>query len=71
MNVLVVAIGRLKESYLKQAEAEYVKRLRPYCKLEIREAKDEAKLLAAIPDRAVVVALDETGAGPTSREGSP
>ncbi len=68
MNVLVVAVGRLKESYLKQAEAEYVKRLRPYCKLEVREVKDETKLLAAIPDRAVVVALDETGATPSSRE---
>ncbi len=68
MNLLIVAVGRLKESYLKEAEAEYVKRLRPYCKLEIREAKDEAKLLAAIPDRALVVALDETGATPSSRE---
>ena len=68
MNVIVVAVGRLKESYLKEAEAEYVKRLRPYCKLEIREVKDEAKLLAAIPDRAAVVALDQTGATPSSRE---
>jgi 23S rRNA (pseudouridine1915-N3)-methyltransferase len=68
LNVLIVAVGRLKESYLKDAEAEYVKRLRPYCKLEIREVKDEAKLLAAIPDRAAVVALDEGGVTPTSRE---
>jgi 23S rRNA (pseudouridine1915-N3)-methyltransferase len=68
VNVLVVAVGKLKEPYLRDAEAEYVKRLRPYCRLEIREVRDEAKLLEAVPDGAVLVALDEAGQTPTSRE---
>jgi 23S rRNA (pseudouridine1915-N3)-methyltransferase len=68
VKVLVVAVGRLKEAYLREAEAEYRKRLRTYCKLEVAEVKDEAALLRAVPDRATLVALDESGVTPSSRE---
>jgi 23S rRNA (pseudouridine1915-N3)-methyltransferase len=61
VKVLIVAVGRLKEDYFQAAEAEYVKRLRPYCQLELRELKDESALLAAIPKAAILVALDERG----------
>jgi 23S rRNA (pseudouridine1915-N3)-methyltransferase len=53
---------------LKAAEAEYRKRLRPYCQLELVEVKDERALVAAIPKRALVCALDERGEQPTSEE---
>jgi len=68
MKILLLVVGRLKESYFRSAEAEYLKRLRAYCKLEIVEAKDEKALLAAIPERAVVYAFDESGKQPSSRE---
>ena len=61
MKVIVAAIGRLKEPYLVAAEAEYVKRLRPYCTLAVQEFKDERALLAALPDGAHVYAFDERG----------
>ena len=61
MKVIVAAVGRLKEPYLVAAEAEYVKRLRPYCTLAVTEAKDEAALLAALPAGAHVYAFDERG----------
>jgi 23S rRNA (pseudouridine1915-N3)-methyltransferase len=61
VKLLVLVVGRLKEDYLQAAEAEYVKRLRPYCQLELRELKDEAALLAAVPAGALLVALDERG----------
>jgi len=51
--IRIVAVGRLKEKYLIQAEAEYLKRLRPYLKLEIKEVAD-----LPIPD----------GAGPALEE---
>lgn len=68
MKIRIIAVGKLKEQYLRAAEAEYTKRLRPYCKLEILEVKDEAALLAKIPDRAHVIALDERGELRSSEE---
>ncbi|HOJ77230.1 MAG TPA: 23S rRNA (pseudouridine(1915)-N(3))-methyltransferase RlmH [Bacillota bacterium] len=38
--VRIIAVGKLKENYLKQAEAEYLKRLASYLKLEIKEIPD-------------------------------
>ena len=66
MKILVVAVGKLKESYFRDAQDEYLKRLRPYATLTVTEVKDEDALLAALPDGAHVVALDEKGAQPTS-----
>jgi len=56
----------LKEPYLAAAEDEYRKRLRPYCTLQIVEAKDEPALLAALPERVHLYAFDERGESPTS-----
>ena len=56
----------MKEAYLAAAEDEYRKRLRPYCTLQIVEAKDEAALLAALPERVQLYAFDERGESPTS-----
>ncbi len=44
ITISVVCIGNLKETYLKQAQAEYEKRLGKFCKLTITELS-EAKLL--------------------------
>ncbi len=41
MNISVIAVGKLKEKYLKQAIDEYSKRLSRYCKLDIIELPDE------------------------------
>lgn len=41
MNISVIAVGKLKEKYLKMAIDEYSKRLSRYCKLEIIELPDE------------------------------
>ena len=40
MNINVVCIGKLKEKYWSEAVAEYAKRLRAYCSLEITELKE-------------------------------
>lgn len=65
---MLCAVGRLKEDYLQAAEAEYKKRLRPYCQLDVVEAKDEGRLLASLPERAHLYALDERGDLVTSEE---
>ncbi len=41
MKITVVTVGKIKEKYLKDAIAEYSKRLSKYCKLEIIEVADE------------------------------
>jgi 23S rRNA (pseudouridine1915-N3)-methyltransferase len=70
LKIKIVAVGRLKEDYLKAAEAEYLKRLRPYGAVTIDEVKDEAGLLraVAVEPGALLVALDERGELVTSAE---
>ncbi|MCI4127747.1 23S rRNA (pseudouridine(1915)-N(3))-methyltransferase RlmH [Bacillus haynesii] len=41
MNISIVAIGKLKEKYLKQGIDEYIKRLSAYAKVNIIELPDE------------------------------
>ncbi|WJH36194.1 23S rRNA (pseudouridine(1915)-N(3))-methyltransferase RlmH [Paenibacillus sp. CC-CFT747] len=41
MNIQIVAVGRLKEKYLTDGIAEYLKRLGPYAKVQITELPDE------------------------------
>lgn len=53
MKISVIAVGKIKEKYLKDAVTEYSKRLSRYCKLEIIEAADEKT-----PDHASVAAED-------------
>jgi 23S rRNA (pseudouridine1915-N3)-methyltransferase len=41
MKITMIAVGKLKEKYLKDAIAEYQKRLVPYCSMNIIELSDE------------------------------
>ena len=41
MKITVITVGKIKEKYLRDAIAEYAKRLSRYCKLEIVEVADE------------------------------
>lgn len=41
MKITVITVGKIKEKYLKDAIAEYSKRLSRYCKLGILEVADE------------------------------
>ncbi len=41
MRISLITVGKIKEKYLRDAIAEYSKRLSRYCKLEIIEVMDE------------------------------
>ena len=41
MKITIITVGKIKEKYLKDAIAEYSKRLSKYCKLDIVEVADE------------------------------
>ena len=68
MKLQLLAVGRLKEDYLRKAEAEYLKRLRPMGKLEVIEVSDEAELISRLPDRCRLVLFDERGELLSSRQ---
>ncbi len=53
MKITLITVGKIKEKYLKDAIAEYTKRLSKYCKLEIVEVADEKT-----PDQASSVVED-------------
>ena len=53
MKITLITVGKIKEKYLKDAIAEYSKRLGKYCKLEIVEVADEKT-----PDNASEVVED-------------
>ncbi len=61
MNIRIIAVGKLKEKYWRDAVAEYTKRLGAYCSVEITEIK-ESQLRAnpsAADEEAVKVAEGE------------
>src|SRR5699024_9330677 len=42
MEIQIIVVGKLKEKYLKNGIAEYLKRMKSYANLKIIEVKDEA-----------------------------
>jgi len=74
-KITLVAVGRLKERYWREAADEYLKRLRPYAQVEVAEVADRdvtrderrarveegVDALRALPDATWVVALDIGG----------
>ncbi|MCR6545492.1 23S rRNA (pseudouridine(1915)-N(3))-methyltransferase RlmH [Dehalobacterium formicoaceticum] len=44
MHIKIIAVGKLKEKYLKEGIHEYLKRLTPHAKVEIIEVSDEKTL---------------------------
>ena len=58
LNVKIISVGSLKETYLKDAVAEYAKRLSAFCNAEIIELK-EYKLPDSPSDGEIAKALAE------------
>lgn len=55
MNITILAVGRLKETYFRDAIAEYSKRLTKYCKLEIIEIQDEKAPESLSPAQELII----------------
>ncbi|NUJ16625.1 23S rRNA (pseudouridine(1915)-N(3))-methyltransferase RlmH [Bacillus glycinifermentans] len=60
MNISIVAIGKLKEKYLKQGIDEYIKRLSAYAKVDIIELPDE-KTPENLSDQDMKIVKDKEG----------
>ena len=57
INITLIAVGKLKEKYLRDAVDEYSKRLGAFCKINIIEI-DEEKILEAKEATSLVESLD-------------
>ena len=73
MKITIVAIGKLKEKFLVEGVAEYLKRLRLFSKIEIREIpecrtidEEGKKILEQMPKDSFVFVLDVAGTAITS-----
>ena len=60
LNVNLIVVGKLKENYLREACAEYVKRLGAFCKLKITELT-ESKLSENPSEKEIRTALANEG----------
>ncbi|HTM68922.1 MAG TPA: 23S rRNA (pseudouridine(1915)-N(3))-methyltransferase RlmH [Candidatus Binatia bacterium] len=76
-KLTIIAVGPLKETWWKEAQAEYLRRLSPFAKVAVVEAAAEPfggsvtpatamkregeRVLSRIPDDAFVIALERTG----------
>ena len=76
-KITIITIGKLKEGYWRQAQDEYLKRLRPFARIEITElpevrfvdatdrgrviAKEGRAIIGALPKESYAIALDMHG----------
>lgn len=83
-KVTVLAVGALKEPHWKDAQAEYLRRLSPFAKMEVMEVAAEpfggsvtaeqsmhaegVRLMKRLPADAYVIALDRAGKAMASTE---
>lgn len=61
MRITILCVGKIKESFYREAIGEYVKRLGKYCRLEIVEVADEKT-----PDRASAAMEEQIRGGKPS-----
>ena len=75
MNVSIICVGKLKEKYLKDAAAEYEKRLSRYCRLKIAEVDDgpdmaaeAARMMKRLDRTSYIITLEIGGRQLSSQE---
>lgn len=59
MNIEIIAVGKLKEKYLKQGMEEYLKRLKRYATVSVIEVKDEATEEGLSPQEELMILQKE------------
>jgi 23S rRNA (pseudouridine1915-N3)-methyltransferase len=84
MKLVIICLGRTKERFIQAGIEKYLRYLRPYADVEVRELKEEKirdlrdapairkkeaeKIFKAVPAGAYLVSLDERGEEFTSHE---
>lgn len=75
MKITLIVVGKLKERFLVEGVAEYLKRLRKFATVEVREISEQRtveeeghKLLSLVPQNSWLCVLDVAGAPLTSED---
>lgn len=75
MKITIIAIGKLKEKFLVEGVTEYLKRLRLFSKIEVREIlecrtieEEGKKILSQVPQNSWLCVLDVKGNPITSEK---
>ena len=59
MNIKLIAVGKLRDSFYEQAFSEYVKRMSPYCRFELIQLAEERFSSDSAPVSEIEAALDK------------
>lgn len=59
MNIKIIAVGKIKEKYLKEAINEYIKRLSPFCSLCVIEVPAEDIFDESLSDKYKEIEADK------------
>ena len=75
MKINLITIGKLKEKFLVEGVAEYIKRIKIFSKIEVKEIsecrtveEEGEKLLAQVPKNSFLIVLDVAGEALTSEK---
>ena len=75
MKINLIVIGKLKEKFLVEGVAEYIKRIKIFSKIEVKEIsecrtveEEGEKLLAQVPKNSFLIVLDVAGEALTSEK---
>ena len=75
MRINLIVVGKLKEKFLVEGVAEYLKRLRKFATLEVREVpecrtveEEGQKILSLVPQGSWLCVLDVSGAALSSED---
>lgn len=75
MKINLITVGKLKEKFLVDGVTEYLKRIKIFAKIEVKEIsecrtveEEGAKLLAQVPRDSFLIVLDVVGVELTSEE---
>ncbi|MEE0836113.1 MAG: 23S rRNA (pseudouridine(1915)-N(3))-methyltransferase RlmH [Clostridia bacterium] len=67
-GITIICVDKLREGYLREAAAEYEKRMSAYCRLRTIEVVGDAEIISALPARAYKIALCIEGKQLSSEE---
>ena len=59
IKIDIISVGKLKEKFLKEASNEYIKRLQPFCKINIIEVPEYKHFLNPNPSQIQKVINEE------------
>lgn len=68
MNIKIAVLDRITSKFSKEGTAEYSKRLSKYCKIAIKQYKNEEQLIRDLNSKTYIVAISTEGSIISSEE---